>query len=77
MIVNEHGEGLRGLVFHQRRIWRWAAFDPPLRNPGLGGCCARKVLCVACGESLGSTDDPVDALLIAWKHRRRNRTLRP
>jgi hypothetical protein len=32
------------------------------------------VLCIACGESIGTTDDPVDALLIAWKHRRRNRT---
>lgn len=76
MIVNEHGEGLRRLVFHQRRIWRWAAFDPPMRNPGFGGCCTRKVVCVACGESLGTTDDPIDALLIAWRHRRKDRTPR-
>src|SRR5450755_2873140 len=60
MIVTEHGEGIRRLVFHQRRIWRWASFDPPFRNPGLGGSCIRKVLCSSCGEPLGSADDPVD-----------------
>ena len=51
--VNRHGDGVRTLATHGRRIWRWAAFDPPLRNPGLGGSCTRKVLCVACGRGPG------------------------
>ena len=76
MIVTEHGEGIRRLVFHQRRIWRWASFDPPFRNPGLGGSCIRKVLCISCGEPLGSADDPVDALLLAWRHRKIRRAPR-
>jgi len=74
--VNENGEGVRTLVFHQRRIWRWAAFDPPLRHPGLGGCCMRKVMCVTCGQAVGAADDPIDALLIAWRHRRGERRRR-
>jgi len=76
MIVNGRADRVRILGFHQRRIWRWAAFDPPMRHPGLGGCCSRKVLCVACGEALGAADDPVDALLIAWRHRKKGRSLR-
>jgi hypothetical protein len=77
LIVNDRGEGVRTLVFHQRRIWRWVSFDPPLRHPGLGGRCSRKVLCGACGEAVGTTDDPVDALLIAWRHRKDRRLARP
>jgi hypothetical protein len=72
--VNDKGEAVRTLVFHQRRIWRWAAFDPPLRNPRFSGCCMRKVLCLACGEAVGATDDPIDALLLAWRHRKADRT---
>jgi hypothetical protein len=73
MIVNQNGEGVRALEFHQRRFWRWAAFDPPMRHPGLGGCCKRKVLCNTCGQAVGTADDPIDALLIAWRHRRGER----
>lgn len=74
--MNEHGERVRALAFHGRRIWRWAAFDPPLRNPGQSGCCTRHVLCLSCGGPLGTTNDPVDALLIAWRHGRKVRTRR-
>lgn len=70
----ERGEGVRNLASHGRRVWRWAAFDPPLRNPAVGSGCSRKVLCVACGASLGTTTDPLDALLIAWRHRRQRRS---
>lgn len=58
---------------HGHRLWRWAAFDPPLRNPHFRGCCARTVSCRACGEAIGTTDDPIDALLIAWRHGRAQR----
>jgi len=71
--VNKHGEGARALAVHQRRIWRWAAFDPPLRSPRFGGCCTRKVLCLACGKAVGTIDDPIDGLLMAWKHRKADR----
>ncbi|MGH9018613.1 MAG: hypothetical protein ACRDY1_12760 [Acidimicrobiales bacterium] len=73
--MNGHAGAMQKLVFHQRRIWRWASFDPPLRHPGLGGCCSRKVLCAQCGTAVGTTNDPVDALLIAWRHRRERRSL--
>jgi hypothetical protein len=49
---------------------KWAAFDPPLRDRSAGGCCMRNVSCKECGVVLGSTDDPVDAFLIALRHRR-------
>ncbi|HTT87035.1 MAG TPA: hypothetical protein VMF60_06695 [Acidimicrobiales bacterium] len=58
---------------HTHRLWRWVAFDPPLRNPHFRGCCARTVSCRACGEVIGTTDDPLDALLIAWRHGRAQR----
>ena len=72
-MVNGRGDGTQTLTNHGRRMWRWVAFDPPLRIPGLGGCCTRKVLCLACGESVGATNDPVDAVLIAWRHRKTGR----
>jgi hypothetical protein len=74
--VTEYGEGLRTLMSHGRRIWRWAAFDPPLRKPGHAGCCSRRVLCLTCGNPLGTTNDPIDALLLAWRHGRKARTAR-
>jgi hypothetical protein len=74
--MNEHSERMRGLRSHGRRIWRWAVFDPPLRIPGQSGCCTRHVLCLQCGGPLGTTNDPVDAFLIAWRHRRQVRAHR-
>jgi hypothetical protein len=76
MTVNQPSDTMRILASHGRRIWRWAAFDPPLRNPGQSGCCTRQVLCRACGGAVGTTNDPIDALLIAWRHRRQVRTRR-
>lgn len=65
------------------RLWRWAAFDPPLRNRTAPACCRREVRCGICGGMVvGVTSDPVDAILIAWRHakeirraRRRDRTV--
>jgi hypothetical protein len=72
----DYGERVRSLAAtHGRRVWRWAAFDPPMRHPGLGGCCTRKVLCLTCGKAVGTADDPIDALLIAWRHRKVGRVL--
>ncbi len=33
----------------------------------------RHVTCTACRCALGSTDDPFDAVLLAWRHRRQLR----
>lgn len=49
---------------------RWVAFDPPLRDPRVAPTARREVWCRACGASFGHTDDPVDALLVAWRQRR-------
>jgi hypothetical protein len=72
--VNPKSDGVRALTCHGRRIWRWASFDPPMRHPGLGGACTRKVSCLACGQPVGSSNDPIDALLMAWRHRKTGRT---
>ena len=51
------------------RLLRWAVFDPPLRRRTVPACCSREVRCSACGGAvLGVTKDPVDAVLIAWRH---------
>jgi hypothetical protein len=52
------------------RIWGWAAFDPPLRDPRSPLRATRQVWCRVCGTQLGEGDDPVDAILVAWRHRR-------
>lgn len=65
--VPEHPERAR---FVHPRIFSWAQFDPPLRDPGARGCPERSVYCRTCGQVLGTTDDPLDAFLIAWRHHR-------
>ena len=55
---------------HHFRLWRWVVFDPPMRDHQARGCRTREVSCSACACSLGRTDDPLDAFLIAWRHRR-------
>jgi hypothetical protein len=72
--ANGHGDHLVLAASHPHRLWRWAAFDPPLRSPGGRGCCPRQVSCRACGLVLGTTEDPIDALLVAWRHGRAERT---
>lgn len=52
------------------RWWRWAAFEPPLRDPDSPLQARRRVWCRACGAQLGESDDPVDAVLLAWRSRR-------
>jgi hypothetical protein len=74
VIVTEYGEQFRTLMAHGRRIWQWAAFDPPLRKPGYAGCCSRQVSCLNCGGALGTANDPIDALLMAWRHGRKARS---
>ncbi len=51
-------------------FWRWVAFDPPMRDPDTLLCLPRRVLCRVCDLELGETDDPVEALFIARRHRR-------
>lgn len=59
---------------HGVLLWRWLAFDPPMRDPGARGCRQRTISCTTCGCGLGTTDDPVDAVMMAWRHRRELRT---
>ncbi|MGA2520462.1 MAG: hypothetical protein ABSG81_06550 [Acidimicrobiales bacterium] len=58
---------------HGVRLWQWLVFDPPMRDPLSRGCRIRHVSCTACRCALGSTDDPLDAVLLAWRHRRQSR----
>ncbi|HMK62406.1 MAG TPA: hypothetical protein VK386_02205 [Acidimicrobiales bacterium] len=55
------------------RLWQWARFDPPLRDPQAGAGARREVSCRVCGAQFGHSEDPVDALLVAWRHRRHMR----
>ena len=60
--------------FPHRWHLRWAVFDPPLRNRAVPACCEREVRCRICGGTvLGITRDPVDAILIAWRHAKQTR----
>ncbi len=76
VLEDDRGRFERVDLIHPR-INKWAQFDPPLRDPGSRGCSERSVYCRTCGEVLGTTDDPLDACLIAWRHlrevRRRSR----
>jgi hypothetical protein len=62
-----------GRTPHHARIWRWVAFDPPMRDPAGMGCRTRQVTCTSCRCDLGRTDDPLDAFMIAWRHRKQLR----
>jgi hypothetical protein len=55
------------------RLWHWVRFDPPLRDPQAGAGSGREVSCRVCGARLGHGDDPVEALMVAWRHRRHMR----
>jgi len=55
---------------HAMRMWRWLSFDPPIRDPGARGCGRRELSCSMCRCTLGSTDDPFEGFLMAWRHRR-------
>lgn len=57
-------------VSRHGRVWRWVSFEPSWRDPCATNSCQRVVLCRICGTVLGETRDPVDALLIARRHRR-------
>lgn len=72
-VVDGVPEQFERAKFVHPRIYRWAQFDPPLRDPAARGCPERTVYCRTCGEVLGMTDDPVEACLIAWRHRRQVR----
>ena len=53
------------------RLLRWATFDPPLRNRSAPACCRREIRCGICdGTVVGVAGDPVDAILMAWRHAR-------
>ena len=69
-MVIETGTRLGSRPPHGVLMWRWLSFDPPMRDPSSRGCRTRHVSCVACHCALGSTDDPMEAFLIAWRHRR-------
>jgi len=67
--MNEAPARLTVLLPPHARLLRWAVFDPPLRRRTVPACCPREVRCELCGGTvLGVTKDPVDALLIAWRH---------
>jgi hypothetical protein len=68
--VIDQNSGSWQAVRHHFRFWRWLSFDPPMRDPGSRGCRNRAVSCQTCSRDLGTTDDPVDGFLLAWRHRR-------
>ena len=55
---------------HHRRLWRWIAFDPPMRDRRWRGRRHRTVTCRSCPCDIGTTDDPFDGIFMAWRHRR-------
>lgn len=57
-------------------FWRWVAFDPPMGDADAVAYSPRRVLCRVCDRELGVTDDPVEALFIARRHRREVRRQR-
>lgn len=63
-------EGDESVSTRHGRLWRWVSFAPSWRDPTATGSCLRVVMCRICGTVLGETRDPVDALLIARRHRR-------
>lgn len=63
----------RGCAPHALRLWRWLSFDPPMRDPAWRGCRTRELSCTMCHCALGSTDDPMEGFLMAWRHRRQLR----
>ena len=68
--VSERDDRAGGCPPHGFQMWRWLVFDPPMRDPAWRGCRVRQVSCTACDRHLGTTDDPVHAVLMAWRHRR-------
>lgn len=55
---------------HPRRISAWVEFRPGLRDRHAGVCCQRAVRCTVCDVELGTATDPVEAMLVARRHRR-------
>lgn len=55
---------------HPRRMSAWARFEPGLRDSRAGVCCRRTVTCTICDLELGQARDPVEAVLLARRHRR-------
>ncbi|HUI02031.1 MAG TPA: hypothetical protein VLZ77_00695 [Acidimicrobiales bacterium] len=64
------GHGPAVVTPHHRRLWRWLAFDPPMRDRRWRGRRHRTVTCRSCACDLGTTDDPFDGIFMAWRHRR-------
>ena len=50
--------------------WGWVLFDPPLRDPRALSATEFQISCRVCGSVLGSAQDPVGALHLAWRNRR-------
>jgi hypothetical protein len=70
--VTEHLRDLRAATWvrHHARLWRWIAFDPPMRDAAARGSRARTVRCTFCACDLATVDDPFEGLFVAWRHRR-------
>lgn len=69
----DHAGADTGRLAPHPSFWKWVAFDPPMRDAETLACVPRRVLCTVCDRQLGVTDDPVEALFIARRHRRQVR----